>query len=348
MVRRTFLDDDRQAELEQRGFTILRILEPHEAASALQRVQALRPSDGFAPQPGSPTPYHCTFLDPDRSYKQAVDDLTRELFEDRTCALLDDHRMLTSNVYVKPPGTGRFEIHQNWPVTDDIRDTTITLWCPLVDAGPQNGTIQVIPGSHKIVPDTFSVGAPKYFNSFYDELIDHWLEPVTLRAGECILFDDGLLHWSDINRSDTPRWSAQLVFMPAEKTPVIYYFNGDDQPAHFELFEIGPEFFIDHGVDQLIRRPTGLRSLGTAPARHLALDEPQFRRIMDLGPRTRELVYAGASMEDAFAGPIEVAEAHSVAGAPSPAHEVAPAACAPEARAERSAGRLRRRWRAWR
>lgn len=299
--RRTFLDDARQRELEERGYTVVEILSEDEAAAALARVQALQPSDGYVPGDDAPAPYHCTFLDPDHEYRRAVDQLNRSLFEERACALLDDFWMLTSNLYVKRPGMGRFEIHQNWPVTDDIRDTTLTLWCPFVDAGPQNGCIQVVPGSHKIVPDTFTVGAPKYFERCYDELIERWLEPVPLRAGECILFDDSLLHWSEANRSDSTRWSAQLVLMPKEKVPVVYHYDRTHRPPRFELYEVGPEFFIDYDVGQLIERPEGLRLVGTMPETNLDLDEPAFARAMAAGPQTRSLVYAGRPLEDAFA-----------------------------------------------
>jgi len=326
VFRRTFLDDEREAELEERGFTIVRILSEAEAADALTRIQALDPDDGFVPGPDAPAPYHCTFLDPSTAYKQAVDTLTRDLFAERTCALLDRFRMLTSNLYVKPPGTGRFEIHQNWPVTDDIRDTTLTLWCPFVEAGPHNGSIQVVPASHKIVPDTFTVGAPKYFASFYDDLIDHWLEPVRLHPGEAILFDDSLLHWSDVNGSDETRWSAQLVFMPEEKTPVIYHLDATVEPPQFELYEIGPEFFWEKGVDQLVNRPTDLKLVATAPAQHLVLDEDTFRILMDEGPRTRALVYAGASVDEAFAGPRRrAAELAAATTDLTPAEEAEPA-----------------------
>lgn len=325
VFRRTFLDDGRQRELEERGFTIVEILSEAEAAAALERVQALRPSDGFAPGEDSLARYHCTFLDPDRDYRRAVDELTRSLFEERACALLDDFWMLTSNLYVKPPGTGRFEIHQNWPVTDDIRDTTLTLWCPFVDAGPHNGCIQVVPGSHKIVPDTFTVGAPKYFQRCYDELIERWLEPVPLRAGECILFDDSLLHWSESNQSESARWSAQLVLMPKEKVPVVYHYDRSHQPPQFELYEVGPDFFIDYEVGQLIERPEGLRLVGTMPENNLDIDEAVFTELMAAGPQTRSLVYAHEPLEVAFAGPVARAAEALAAPAPTAVSESAPA-----------------------
>lgn len=343
MARRTFLDEERQRELEERGFTIIRILTEAEAAQALERVRALRPSDGFMPGAGSPAQYHCTFLDPDRDYRRGVDDLNRSLFEERACALLDDFWMLTSNLYVKLPGTGRFEIHQNWPVTDDIRDTTLTLWCPFVDAGPDNGCIQVVPGSHKIVPDIFTVGAPKYFERCYAELIERWLEPVPLSAGECILFDDSLLHWSEANLSDAPRWSAQLVLMPKEKTPVVYHYDSSHLPPQFELYEVGPDFFIDYEVGQLIERPTGLRLVGTVPESNLDLDEAAFADLMAAGPETRSLVYAGAPLEVAFAEPVARA-AQPMGGDEAPTLPDFGSPPTPEPTAAASAPARRRRW----
>jgi hypothetical protein len=227
--------------------------------------------------------------------------VVRETFEARVAAMLDDFWMLTSNIYVKAPGAGRFEIHQNWPVTDDIRDTTITLWCPFSDVGPEHGTLNIVPGSHKLVPDIYTVTAPKFFGGFYDELIDHWLEPVSLRAGECLLFDDSLLHWSDVNRSDRVRWSAQLVFMPVEKTPVIYYLDEEHDPPHFELYEVSPEFFIERSIHDMLARPTGLPFYGTVECHNTQLTEDQFAELMRQGHEIRQRVYAGEPIDRAYA-----------------------------------------------
>ena len=35
-----------------------------------------------------------------------------------------------------------------------------------------------------------------------------------LRRGQCLLFDDTLLHWSDENTSDHPRWAVQIDLVP--------------------------------------------------------------------------------------------------------------------------------------
>lgn len=304
-----FLDERMQRDLQEQGYTITRLLNREEAAAVLEEIKALSPSDAFAPDGKGqyPATYHCTFLDPDRTYKRAVDTLNRRVFEERTCALLDDYRMLTSNLYVKAPGAGQFEVHQNWPVTDDIRDTTVTLWCPFTDVGPHNGTISVVPGSHKLVPDIFTVAASKYFSDFYVELLERWLEPISLEAGECLVFDDSLLHWSDSNESDDYRWSAQLVFYPAEKTPLVYFYDAEHSPPRYEMYEVTPTFFIEHQMADMARRPDDLALHGLLERQNASLSGEQFADLMAQGPEIRRLVYSGAPIEVAFATALDLA-----------------------------------------
>lgn len=320
MRRRVLLDDRMQREVEDRGYTIARLLSADEAADALEQVRSLSPTDGFEPDGTGryPATYHCTFLDPSEDYRRSVDTLNRQLFEDRMRDLLDDYWMLTSNIYVKAPGGGPFEVHQNWPVTDDIRDTTLTLWCPFTDVDEERSTIQVVPRSHKIVPDIFTVTAPKYFTDIYDELVSDWLEPVPLEAGECLIFDDGLLHWSGANESQHWRWSSQLVFMPVEKTPVIYYYDEDHEPPRFEMYEVDPEYFITHEMADVARRPEGLAFHGSVERPTTVVDSDQFRRLMELGPTTRRRVYDGLSLEEAFAEANEVLRAPTGGSPPVP------------------------------
>ena len=317
MRRNVFLDPERQAELEERGYTIVRLLEPGEAEEVRREAERLRPADGFRPggTGAFPNEYHCTFLDESQAYRRSVDELTRRWFGDRGLALLDDYRMLTSNLYVKPPGTGRLEIHQNWPVTDDIRDTSLTMWVPFHDMEVENGTLRLVPGSHKLVPDLFTLAAPKYFASFYDELIEGWLEPISVKAGECVLFDDSILHWSDVNSSDEARWGAQVILMPADKTPVLYHYDLDHDPPRFELYEIGPEYYTDHTLVDMMSRPDDLPLLGVVDRQTTPLDGVTFAALMAAGPAIRARVYAGEPIEEAFQ--VELGAEHPATAASS-------------------------------
>jgi len=48
----------------------------------------------------------------------------------------------------------------------DLNDTSITVWCPLVDADERNGSLHVVEGSHKIVPDVSGPWGNPFFRNF--------------------------------------------------------------------------------------------------------------------------------------------------------------------------------------
>jgi hypothetical protein len=300
--RPLFFDAELERRLRDDGYAIVDLMAPEEAAGILRQLEALHPDDGYDPdgQGINRARYHCTFLDSNHDYRASVQEIITREFQPRIDGVLDDCTILTGNVYVKQPGLGRFEIHQNWPTTPDIRQTTVTVWCPLVDVSEANGTIQLVPRSHKIVPDICAVSAPKYFEPFYDELIERWLEPVSLRAGQCLIFDDGLLHWSDDNTSDAPRWVIQIETLPSEVQPVVFYFDQEHDPPRFEYFAVDAGFYVEHDITKLLTRPEGLRPLGFVERSNERLTEEQFARLMELGPATRARVFADEPVETAF------------------------------------------------
>ncbi len=79
----------------------------------------------------------------------------------------------------------------------------LTCWCPLDDATAENGTVRVIPGSHRggILPHARHVGT--------NDLVGAPAEAegviVEVPAGSVVAFSSLLLHATGANRSDRPR-----------------------------------------------------------------------------------------------------------------------------------------------
>lgn len=105
--------------------------------------------------------------------------------------------------------------HQDrWAHLD--RDPLITLWTALDPATIGNGCVQIIPGSHKLgvinpshgsgflTPELATKHAPK------EKVV--YLE---LKAGECALLHNYLLHSSDVNKTDIPRRAFSVCYMDA-------------------------------------------------------------------------------------------------------------------------------------
>jgi ectoine hydroxylase-related dioxygenase (phytanoyl-CoA dioxygenase family) len=123
-----------------------------------------------------------------------------ELFEDK--------------LNLKLPGGSPYPWHQDWVCcwrahTDEL----ITCFIYLEDADETNGCLQVIPGSHVGKPCLpFKPGSRFEIDPAYvdrDKAV-----PVPLKAGEMILFDPYLLHFSDLNRSRVPRRAIIYTYNP--------------------------------------------------------------------------------------------------------------------------------------
>jgi hypothetical protein len=116
---------------------------------------------------------------------------------------------------LKLPGGSPYPWHQDWSCcwrahTDEL----ITCFIYLDDADEVNGCLQVIPGSHqgkKIYP--FKPGG--HFEIDPSAIEQDKIVPVPLKAGEMIFFDAYLLHYSDLNRSHSPRRAIIYTYNPA-------------------------------------------------------------------------------------------------------------------------------------
>jgi len=299
-MRQILHDPDLQAELLEHGFVKVPLLDVGELAAFNEEWDQLRPDDNWAPDGTglNRSTYHCTFLDTNQSYKRQAQDLVRAVFQPKIDQVVVDYRILTSNLYVKQPGVGRFQIHQNWPTTEDLSITTLTVWCPMHDVDESNGTIRVVPGSHKIVSDVATPQRPSFFDAFEDELIDRYLQPISMRGGEALVFDDSLLHWSTENYSDAPRRAVQIETVPAEEQAVLYHLDDYGPEPQWELYAVDDAFFVDHSIDQVIGRPSTVKRIGLAEFTNRGLTLEQFDDLLTRGPEIRERVYAGQGWPD--------------------------------------------------
>ncbi|MCX6525659.1 MAG: phytanoyl-CoA dioxygenase family protein [Actinobacteria bacterium] len=271
-----FNDESLDAAFWANGFVKVPLLSVEEMSSLRGNFAELSPTDGFDPRnlENPRCEYHCTFLDPNLEYRKQSDHLVRTAMGEQIKAVLPGYRILTSNVYVKPAGTGRFEIHQNWPTIEDIDIPTVTVWAPLQDTGFKNGTIRVVPGGHRIFPDIAAATSDRFFDDFETELIETYLEPVNVAAGEALIFDDSLLHWSSDNLSENPRITFQIEMVPQDAQTVLWIRNPED-PTQFDLWEAATDFWLEYDMESVLGRPEGLKFLGTRPNpnQHLSLAE---------------------------------------------------------------------------
>jgi ectoine hydroxylase-related dioxygenase (phytanoyl-CoA dioxygenase family) len=110
------------------------------------------------------------------------------------------------------PGEGTYELplHQDYATTRCR--TAWRMWIPLRDVDRQRGTMEVVPGSHKKGPYTYSGEGSAALSIDRCELAQRGLvaQSLELPAGAGVLFSPWLVHGSVPNRSPRTKWVLLL------------------------------------------------------------------------------------------------------------------------------------------
>ncbi|PXX57441.1 ectoine hydroxylase [Nocardia tenerifensis] len=191
----------------------------------------------------------------------AIADLTRE---SRVAGLA--RQILGSEVYLHQSrvnympgfrGTG-FYWHsdfETWHAEDGMpAPRTVSLSIALTDNYPINGSLMVMPGSHRtFVPCLGSTPAEHYRESLQEQEIGvptqddittlantYGISQFTGRAGSALLFDSNLMHGSSNNITPFPRSNIFLVFNSVENTLVEPFAAPAPRPGYIGSRDFTP------------------------------------------------------------------------------------------------------------
>ena len=126
----------------------------------------------------------------------------------------------------EPRVGGAWEWHQDygyWYKNEFLLpDQMMSVMVAITDANKGNGCLQVIKGSHKMgrIEHGFAgeqVGASQHYVDLALKTMD--LVYVEINAGDALFFHSNLLHRSEANLSDKPRWSLISVYNRSANIP---------------------------------------------------------------------------------------------------------------------------------
>jgi hypothetical protein len=279
-MTQVFSNPEHDLEFWKKGYVVLPLLSENDAAELLARMNALRPDDNYAPDPSKRrySTYHCTFLDTNLKYRRDAAQLLNEYFEEPIKRVLKNYKILVSNFYVKQPGKGKFEMHMNWHTAPTLQEVTLTVWCPLVPVGKSNGSLKIIEGSHKINFDVACATTDFYFKNIESELIQKYFKTFDLRPGECVIFDDTLVHYSDENLSEITRPAVQIETIPDTTTPVLYALNRERNVL--EIFSCDSEWWLTADMKEVFSLGEKQAKLGEVKNRNKLLTIQEFDELM--------------------------------------------------------------------
>ncbi len=143
---------------------------------------------------------------------------------------------------VKPTGTaGEMPIHQDWTVVNESKFSSITIWIPLQKTTEKNGTIKVLPRSHKLSSALRSPTLDDALSSI-KQICEKDMLTLEMDIGQAFVFNHALLHSSFPNLSEDPR--IAVAFGLVHKNAELMFYHKVDEKV--EILNISEDFFLNY------------------------------------------------------------------------------------------------------
>lgn len=222
-----------QNDLSEKGYAVFPLLTENqiEALKQFYYENAQESNEGLVA-----TAHHQNF-----DYRNKMSNFIHATVRDAVNQNFNQVQLLGGTFMAKNGGEkGVLHPHQDWNIVDEDKFASYNLWIPLVDVDTQNGTIEVIEGSH-VWQKGFR--GPNLHGPFANQATSLWqqMKPLNLKAGEVLLYDHRLLHASNMNNTATPRLVVVFGVIPAEAKMLFYY----EEKGKVEVYESNKDFFLN-------------------------------------------------------------------------------------------------------
>jgi len=253
---KVFKDNSYQEQFARDGYVIIPFYNEEEINYLQNLYQELHPKDekGFFPS---------TFSK-DREYRTRADEEIQKIGSRTMNEVLCDTKVVCGSFIVKSPGPDSvMQLHQDMTLVDESKFCGMNIWCPLIDLDDKNGVLKVLAGSQRIHPSYRGSSIPNIFDD-QSEAIMEYLKPVYLKAGEAIIFDQSIFHFSPPNMSDKVRIVTNIFFTHQDAGFRTAWFDKENHKGQVELFEQPDDFMtkFDQFGHDIYARPKMGTSLG--------------------------------------------------------------------------------------
>lgn len=251
MTRQVFQDLALDAEFKDRGYVVYPSFLTLEDMATLRDIYAGQSSELKAG-------FHASMYCDDIEYRRNTGLRIREIYNRRIASILHDYTALIGNFMVKEPEDPQSEmpLHQDWSFVAEPEMASVHVWCPLLDVGPENGCLAVVPGSHHLSDPVRAFADDCPFRETFDFIRERYLLELPLKAGDAVFYNGSVIHGSRSNTSSERRLAVQSITVPKEAR---VQFAWRVSPSQVELFDVDDEFFPRY---QLHTPPQGVPSAG--------------------------------------------------------------------------------------
>ena len=265
-----FTDENLNKQIEKNGFAIVPFATP-------QQTEELKNFYHSLPEVNAKGT-HVTMFHPSYEYRKKVEEKIRELFAAKTESYLNSYRVLYTNLMIKEPGPeGDFPVHQDWTYTDESRFASYAFWIPLQDVDTTNGVLHAVRGSHKFITALRGPYVHEPFKQLSEKIKTEYAEPINLKAGEALVWDHRLIHFSLPNISSAPRMAFTLIAVPKEAEAIHCFGLDETQGTSIEKYAVDTDFFLRYTIG---KKPNGVTLLETVSQKAITFSEEQFVHML--------------------------------------------------------------------
>jgi len=222
--------------------------------------------------------YDFTFIDKNIDYKREVFDVISQRFQENADKFLDAYKPIIANYIRKKTDGGEVPLHQNWAFADEEKCTTVSIWCPLVDSNEENGTLQLAPGTHKRFGKHRGPMVPWELNNIQKEIINTQLKPANIKAGQAVVLDDSIIHYSNVNHTDGLRLAIQLIMIPSDFPSLHYHMNAEKSQEIIEVLEVDKDFYMEFNP---WKQPENVKRVATLPFKQRLIDMEEYLKRLE-------------------------------------------------------------------
>lgn len=231
--KQIFKDEKLQQELDREGYVIIQFYSQEEVKELTDYYYTNTPfkKKGFLPNSSS---Y-------DDSYRIRTNNKILDTAKKHIENYFVNYKSYMGGYIVKNSDRrSELGIHQDMTLVDESNFVGLNIWSPLCDTNNINGALHVLPQSHRIFPTYRSATIPAICDKYYS-LIKRYMKPIYIKAGEAIVFEHGLLHYSPVNTSGKIRISTNIFITHKDAKITICYYDKDTNKI--ELIEQSDDFF---------------------------------------------------------------------------------------------------------
>jgi hypothetical protein len=275
MVEPIFQDPELQAKFESQGYVKIPFLTQDEVAHLVNLFWELHPTldtKGF----------QSSSYSNDYSYKKKASDLVTAVFKPHYEKIFKNYRAFGSAYLYKQPDTySELPVHQDWTIVDEEQYVALNIWVPLIDVTSFNGALHVMPGSHYGVLKPLRCPTLPMFFDGYEQLMIANSIPMEVKAGEAVVLNQSIVHYSPPNKSDKIRIAITSGVMSA--TPKMnFHYCPDRSKNEVEVFEMEDDFLIsfENFYEAILKRPLMGKSLGMKPYNIPLLNESELHEML--------------------------------------------------------------------